>query len=157
VISGIGYPGGWLHDTLRGQQLVYIVHAWNYALEGRGYFAVMAATQPATADSALRIIREKIEKIKSDYVSDEELEMGKRVCNIMEDLYYSQTTASQAALAAQYEVMGLGYDYRSNLKQRIEAVTKDDVRKVAQKYLTRAATVVIRPDAQAYETETSMR
>jgi zinc protease len=155
VISGIGYPGGWLHETLRGQQLVYIVHAWNYALKGKGYFAVMAGTQPSTADSALTIIHEKVDKIRNDLVTDEELEMAKRACNIMEDLYYSQTTSAQASLAAQYEVMDLGYDHRHDFKERIEAVTKEDVRDVARKYLNESATVLITPEAGNYET--SMR
>jgi zinc protease len=144
VTSGIGYPGGWLHETLRGQRLVYIVHAWNYALPERGYFAVMAATAPATADSALGIIREKMTKIRNEYVTDQELAMGKRICNIMEDVYYSQTSSAQADFAAQYEVLGLGYNYRDNLRDRINAVTKEDVRAVAQKYLTTSATLVIK-------------
>ncbi len=155
VISGIGYPGGWLHETLRGQQLVYIVHAWNYALRGKGYFAVMAATQPSTADSALAIIHEKIDKIRDELVTDDELEMAKRACNIMEELYYSQTTAAQASLAAQYEAVGLGYDHRSGFKEKIEAVSKEDVREVARKYLNRSATVLVTPEGEAYET--SMR
>ncbi len=155
VISGIGYPGGWLHETLRGQQLVYIVHAWNYALRGRGYFAVMAATQPSTADSALAIIHEKVDRIRDELVTDEEIDMAKRACNIMEDLYYSQTTAAQAGLAAQYEVMGLGYDHRYDFKEKIEAVSKDDIREVARKYLNQSATVLIAPEDEEYET--SMR
>lgn len=155
VISGVGYPGGWLHAALRGQQLVYVVHAWNHALRGRGYFAVMAGTAPATADSALAVIRQKIDKIKAEYVSDEELEMGKRICNIMEDLYFSQTTASQAELAALYEVLGLGYDYRQNLRDKIDAVTREDVMEVARKYLTESATLMIRPGAES--SGTSMR
>jgi zinc protease len=145
ITSGIGYPGGWLHETLRGQKLVYYVHAWNNALPEGGYFAVLAGTAPATADSALRIIREKMDKAKREYVTDTELDMGKRICNIMEDLYYAQTVASQADRAAQDEVNGLGYDYRDNLKQMINAVTKEDVRAVAQKYLTESATLVIKP------------
>jgi zinc protease len=155
VISGIGYPGGWLHSTLRGQQLVYVVHAWNYTLEGRGYIALMAATAPETADTALAIINEKIDKIKNDYVTDEELEMSKRACTIMEDLYFSQTTAAQATLAAQYELMGLGYDHRDGMREKIHAVTREDVREVARKYLNNPATVLIKPELSAYET--SMR
>jgi zinc protease len=155
VISGIGYPGGWLHETLRGQQLVYIVHAWNYALRGKGYFAVMAATQPATADTALAIIHEKVDRIRGELVTDEEIDMAKRVCNVMEDLYYSQTTAAQATLAAQYEVMDLGYDHRYDFKEKIEAVSKEDIRDVARKYLNESATVLITPEGEEYET--SMR
>jgi zinc protease len=152
VISGIGYPGGWLHGTLRGNQLVYLVHAWNSVYKGKGYFAVIAATQPATADTALQIIDEKFAKIRDEYVTDEELENAKRICNIMEDLYYSQTIAAQAGLATQYEVLGLGYDHRAGFKEKINAVTKEDVREVANKYLNESATLVIRPDADDYQT-----
>ncbi len=148
VISGIGYPGGWLHETLRGQQLVYFVHAWNVANRGRGYFTVLAATSPATADSALKIIRSKIAKIRSEYVSEDELGTAKRICNIMEDLYYNQTSDAQANLAAMYELFGLGYDYRSKLKHEIEAVTKDDLLRVAQKYFTHSATLIIKPKGE---------
>ena len=115
----------------------------------------MAATQPSTADSALGIIHEKIAKIKTDLVTDEEIDMSKRICNIMEDLYYTQTTAAQASLAAQYEIMGLGFDHRYDFKEKIEAVTKEDIRRVAGKYLNESATVLITPEAQTYET--SMR
>ncbi len=152
VISGIGYPGGWLHGTLRGQQLVYLVHAWNAVFQGKGYFAVIAATQPETADTALVIINEKVDKIKNEYVTDEELENAKRICNLMQDLYYSQTISAQANLASQYEVLGLGYDHRVDFKQKINAITKEDVREVANKYLNESATIMIRPDADEYQT-----
>lgn len=147
ITSGIGYPGGWLHETLRGQRLVYYVHAWNNALPEGGYFAILAGTAPATADSALKIIRDKVAKAKAELVTDEELAMGKRIVNIMEDVSYAQTTASQAELAALYEVLGLGHDYRDSLKQKINAVTREDVQAVAQKYLTKSATLVIKPEA----------
>jgi zinc protease len=152
VISGIGYPGGWLHSTLRGNQLVYLVHAWNSVYKGKGYFAVIAATQPETADTALAIIDEKFAKIKDEYVTDEELDNAKRICNIMEDLYYSQTISAQAGLATQYEVLGLGYDHRAGFKEKINAITREDVREVANKYLNESATIVIRPDAGDYQT-----
>jgi zinc protease len=144
ITSGIGYPGGWLHETLRGQKLVYYVHAWNNALPEGGYFAILAGTAPATADSALKIIREKMDKAKREYVTDAELDQGKRVCNTMEDLYYAQTLASQAERAAQDELNGLGYDYRDDFKERINAVTKEEVRAVAQKYLTKSVTLVMK-------------
>ncbi len=46
VMSGIGFPGGWLHTELRGKQLVYVVHASNWLGLEPGYFGIMAATQP---------------------------------------------------------------------------------------------------------------
>jgi zinc protease len=148
VMSGIGYPGGWLHGALRGQRLVYIVHLWNDAKRGKGYICVMAATTPEHADSALGIINAKIEKARTELVTDEELEMGKRGCIIMEDLYYSQTTASQANLNGQYEVRGLGYDYRDTIREKVRAVTSEDLRRVANKYLTNTAVIVITPEPE---------
>jgi predicted Zn-dependent peptidase len=71
--------------------------------------------------------------------------MGKRICNVMEDVSYAQTTADQANIAAQYEIVGLGYNYRDTLREKINGVTKEDVRRVAQKYLTESATLVIKP------------
>ena len=44
VTSGIYYPGGWLHTDLRGQGLVYVVHAYNWTGYDAGYFGVYAAT-----------------------------------------------------------------------------------------------------------------
>jgi predicted Zn-dependent peptidase len=96
-------------------------------------------------------MREKIDKIKTDYVSDEELEMGKRVCNIMEDLYFSQTTGSQANVAAQYEILGLGYDYRDGFKEKIDAVSKEDVRDVARKYFKESAGIIITPEMEEWD------
>jgi zinc protease len=148
VMSGIGYPGGWLHGALRGEQLVYIVHLWNDARRGKGYVCVMAATTPEHADSALSIINAKIEKAKTELVTDEELEEGKRGCIIMENLYYSQTTASQAGLNGQYEVRGLGYDYRDTIREKVRAVTKEDLRRVANKYFTDSAVIVITPEPE---------
>jgi zinc protease len=45
------------------------------------------------------------------------------------------TIASQARTAALDELFGLGYDYDKHFDQRIEAVTLDDVVRVARKYL----------------------
>ena len=49
-MSGIGFPGGWLHTELRGKQLVYVVHAFNWMGLEPGYFGIMAATQPQHAE-----------------------------------------------------------------------------------------------------------
>ncbi|MBW2109243.1 MAG: insulinase family protein, partial [Deltaproteobacteria bacterium] len=48
VISGVGYPSGWLYEALRGgkQSLVYYIHAYPaFGVDG-GYFGVMTQTTP---------------------------------------------------------------------------------------------------------------
>jgi len=66
IISGIGYPSGWLHDGLRGgeKSLVYYIHAYPaFGIDG-GYFAVMAQTTMENYDKVVNIILEKINLIK---------------------------------------------------------------------------------------------
>jgi zinc protease len=146
ITSGIGYPGGWLHDTLRGNQLVYYVHAWNDARSDPGYYAIQAATNPATADTALAIILEKQELIKQDAYSDEEMEQAKNACIVMQGLYYNQSNADQAALAASNEIRGLGYDYADAFEEHIKAVTRDDIQRVARKYFQNYGLIMTKPE-----------
>ena len=147
ITSGIGYPGGWLHNTLRGSQLVYFVHAWNDARSDPGYYAIQAATNPATADTALKIILEKQELIKQDVFTDQELEQAKSACIVMQNLYYNQTNSAQAALAATNEIQDLGYNYADNYEQRINSVTREDIRRVANKYFQNYGLIMTRPES----------
>jgi zinc protease len=147
ITSGIGYPGGWLHNTLRGNQLVYFVHAWNDARSDPGYYAIQAATNPATADTALQIILEKQELIKQDAFSDEELEQARSACIVMQGLYYNQTNSAQASLAGSNEIRGLGYDYSADFQERINAVTREDIKRVANEYFQNYGLIMTRPES----------
>ena len=40
---------------------------------------------------------------------------------------------------------GFGYDYRDTIREKVRAVTKEDLMRVANKYFTNTATVVITP------------
>src|SRR5262249_44444655 len=40
IVSGLDLPGGWLHNALRGQQLVYVVHAFSWLGLESGYFGI---------------------------------------------------------------------------------------------------------------------
>jgi zinc protease len=147
ITSGIGYPGGWLHNTLRGGQLVYFVHAWNDARSDPGYYAIQAATNPATADTALKIILKKQELIKQAAFTDQELEQAKSACVVMQNLYYNQTNSAQATLAATNEIRGLGYDYADNYEERIKAVDREDIERVANEYFQNYGLIMTRPES----------
>ncbi len=145
IISGIYYPGGWLHADLRGKGLVYVVHAYNWTGLDEGYFGIYAATMDEALDEAVGIIDGYIEQIKSDYVTDEELQLAKQLCSVMDETQ-SQTNASQANDAAVAELYGLGYDFTDDYAQRISEVTKEDVMRVARKYLNNPVTILRRPE-----------
>ncbi len=153
VTSGIYYPGGWLHTDLRGNSLVYVVHAYNWTGLDAGYFGIYAATFDEALDQALGIINDHMGRIASEPVSDEEIELAKQLCVIM-DQTSKQTNLDQAKDAAIAELYGLGYDYNDDYAERIRKISKEDVLSVAQKYLTNPVTVIRRPEPDEHaETE----
>ena len=60
----------------------------------------------------------------------------------------SPTISGQAQHAALDELYGLGYDYDKTFDARINAVTRDDVVRVARKYLNNHVLVTTSPDAE---------
>lgn len=145
VLSGIGFPGGWLHTELRGKQLVYVVHALSWLGLEPGYFGIIAATQPQKVDEVVAIIRSHIDKAKAGEISDEELQRAKRL-TLIADRLDMQTNSQLASDAALNELYGLGYDFSQHDQQRLNAVTKAEVQRVAQKYLNHPTIVITTPN-----------
>jgi len=145
IISGIYYPGGWLHTDLRGNQLVYVVHAYNFTGFDNGYFGLYAATFDEALEQAMGIIDGHMERIATEPVEDEELDKAKQLCVIMRQTS-RQTNSSQANDAGIAELYGLGYDYTQDYASKIKAVTKEQVLAVGQKYLKNPLTILRRPE-----------
>jgi len=144
VISGIGYPSGWLHRDLRGNRLVYVVHAFNQLAKDPGYFGIFAATTADKLDTTLAIISHDIDRIKTELVSEEELRVAKQMCITMKALY-TQKNSDQAKIAARDELLGLGYDFSERYEENINSITAEDVKRVANKYLNNYAIVISKP------------
>jgi zinc protease len=144
ILSGIGFPGGWLHTELRGKQLVYVVHAFNWLGLEPGYFGIMAATQPQKVDEVIEVMRQNLAKAKAGDISDDELERAKQLAIIAERLD-RQTNDQLAKDAALNELYGLGYDFSAREKALLDKVTKTDVQRVAQAYLQHPTIVITTP------------
>jgi len=146
VISGIGYPSGWLHDALRGgdRSLVYYVHAYPaFGMDG-GYFGVMVQTTSDNYDAVLEIILEKTALIRTKEVNEQTLRRAKDMCITMHELGL-ETIAAQASSVALNEILGLGTDYDSKYPALIEKVTPADVLRVARKLLSHHLIVATKP------------
>jgi zinc protease len=134
VLSGIGYPSGWLHEALRGgdRSLVYYVHAYPYYGIDGGYFGIITQTTMANYQKVLDIISEKMRRIQEEPVTDEELKLAKQMVITMHDLGL-ETNASQAFSAAVSEALGLGYDWDQRYRDLIRRVTPEDIQRVAKR------------------------
>ena len=144
IMSGYSYPGGWLHQELRGEGLVYFVHAFQITGPAPGYFAVLSQTQPDKIDEVVGRIRQNVARAKEGKISEEEFRTAVQMVTSLH-AQENTTIAAQARQAALDELYGLGYDYDKTFDARIEAVTLEDVVRVARKYLNNHLLVTSSP------------
>jgi predicted Zn-dependent peptidase len=109
-----------------------------------GAFTVQTSVRNPVTDSALTEIFHEIRRIRSEPVSEEELQRAKNFIagSFVRSLENPGTIASYAINIERY---GLPEDYYRDYLQNLEKVTVEDVRRVAQSYLApdRAAIVVV--------------
>ena len=152
IISGYRMPSGWLHEELRGNQLVYVVHAYEFTGLAPGYFGAFAACEPGKVTEVIEALERNLAKAARGEFTEEELARAKGVV-IAAEIIDRQTNGDLASTAALDELYGLGYDHWESLAERIDAVTMAEVKRVAEKYLTRPHLVCVttpKPEAVKY-------
>ncbi len=151
IISGYCLPGGWLHTELRGKQLVYVVHAYNFPALAPGAFITYAAGEPRKAPEILRIIDANLRKAAT--YTPTEVEIKRAVNTILTaDVLGNQSMGSLAMTAATDELFGFGYDFRNKIEAIYAKVTPADVAAVGKKYLSGGYfTVVTTPEPKLVE------
>ncbi len=147
ITSGYSYPGGWLHNELRGEGLVYFVHALQITGPAPGYFVVISQVAPDKIQEVVGRIKKSLDRAKAGDISDEEFERCKEMV-IALHAQENTTISAQAQQAALDDLYGLGYNYDKTFDARIQAVTKDDVITAANKYLNNHVLVTSSPQAE---------
>lgn len=147
VMSGYGYPGGWLYEELRGKGLVYEVYAFDASYLDTGYFGAYAVCQPAKVPEVTAVMMAAIARAREGRITEEELKLAKSRI-VTTELLQNQTNGSQAMDAAVNELYGLGYRFGDSLKMRTEAVTAEDLKRVAVKYFREPVIAVTTPEPE---------
>jgi len=111
---------------------VYGVYQPNYDFPG--VIFVVCQTKSENTVKAIRAIKEEIENITQSEVTDEELSLAKE--NFLNSFVFNFDTKGEIV----ERLMRLAFfdyplDFLQKAKERIEGMTKDDVLRVAQKYL----------------------
>ncbi len=102
--------------------------------QGFGWFIAAMGTRPQNYQVALDGILEEMKKIKTERVSEQELEKAKNgIWGNM--LMYRLARISQAYYMCVNEFEGVGYDYDDKYIDALRKVTVDQVKQVAEKYL----------------------
>jgi predicted Zn-dependent peptidase len=107
-----------------------------------GTFRASFQSKSASTSQAIQIVLDEINRMRTSKVSAEELETAKN--SLIETFPRIFSTAAQiAGTFAQDEYTKRPVDYWDTYRQRVAALTVDDVQRVAQKYLDPSKLVIL--------------
>ncbi len=132
VLSG---QGGRLFRELRDRQgLAYSVTSFSQVGLDPGYFGTYIATSPENVEAAIQGLKNELERVGTGDITEEELERAKRYVIGTYEIG-QQGHAAQAMTMGLDERYGLGFDFGKRFVRAIEGVTREDVVRVARKYI----------------------
>ena len=115
--------------------LAYVVRSSFDSMKIAGLFTTYIATEPKNIQVCLDGFREEIGKLQAELVSDKELEDAKN--NIIgKRKFFHETNSQKAYYLGYFENMELGAEFDFEVEEKIRAVTKEDIKRVANKYLS---------------------
>jgi zinc protease len=114
---------------------------------GTGHIIFYVLTDPSAAENVKAVLRKEIVRLRQEPLADKELADIKTYLKGRHkaSLELNESLAFQSSLD---ELYGIGYDDHRSYDGRIDSITKEDVQRAAEKYLTleNAVTVVTRPE-----------
>ncbi|MBN2064390.1 MAG: insulinase family protein [Sedimentisphaerales bacterium] len=138
----VGSNTGWLHETLRGKSLVYYAFCFDFKGFVPGYITATAQCEADKAPEVLAIIEELLNKAAKGDFTDENVNSAKSNL-VNSEVFKTLTLASSAMSAASDELFFNDSNYSAGNADRYMAVTTDDVKNIAKKYLGQQRTITV--------------
>lgn len=148
ILGGGGFASRLMKVVRSKAGLAYGISSAFDAGKFAGSFAVNTQTKNKSSNETLQLILEQLRDIQQHPVSDAELASAKKFLIGSFPLKLDRQ-GSIASFMLQVELYGLGLDYAERYPKLIDAVTKADIQRVAQKYLHPDALVLIAVANQA--------
>ncbi|MDB6026570.1 MAG: Peptidase inactive domain protein [Verrucomicrobiales bacterium] len=129
--------------------LAYYVGAQHFMGLAPGYFAFYCGTAPGKTDLVEKEFLKEVELLRSEGLTETELKRSKAKV-LGQKKIARQDVGHLATSAALDELYGLGFDFTDKEDAKVEAVTLEQVKAAAQKYLKPDAYVsaVVQPEAE---------
>ncbi len=141
ILSGMG---GRIHRILREENpFAYATTFFNHMLFEAGAVGVYIGTDRKYADEVERLVKAEIERIDREGFTAREVENGKSY--LVGNHYVRMQSNSAIATSMCLDTLhGLKANYFKTWPSRIDAVTREDVNRVARKYLSLEKMVKVR-------------
>jgi zinc protease len=134
-VLGSGGFSSRLTDSIRTQAgLAYSVGSYFVASKSPGPFEIVMQTKTASVSDAVTRARQEVERIRTQPISDDELQEAKRYLTGTFPLRLD-SNGKIADFIAQAWFYELGMNYADAYIERVNAVTVADVQRVAETYL----------------------
>jgi predicted Zn-dependent peptidase len=140
-----GGMSGRLFGELRDRQgLAYSTGAMYPSRTGQSFVVAYIGTAPASAQRSEEAMKQQIDRVGVEPLSEGELARAKRYVLGQFDLD-RRTNARLAWYAGFFEAAGVGQGFAESYPRAVEAVTVDDVQRVARIYLSAPTVVRLEP------------
>jgi zinc protease len=135
ILGGTGYFESRLWQELRQKRgLVYSVGTRVKADRDRGDLEIMLSTSPGNVRAALGIVRDELQRLRTQPVSQNELEDAK-IRLISAALLNESSASGQVDEIGEIARYNLPRTYYGTLAQRYAAITPADLQRIAKQYL----------------------
>lgn len=125
LLSGMSYPSGLLHNQLRSEQLVYVVHAVPIQYKFDDWLYIYALTEPKKVTNVSQVIRESYRQLTQS-ITKKQLTLAKEQV-LFNQLQRNQHIAAQTmALFEQYDRFGR-YISISEISDTLDTITHADM------------------------------
>ncbi len=142
VLGGGSFSSRLYREVREKRGLAYSVYSYLSTLGHAGLFLGGTSTRNDRAAETLRIIEEEVVRIAKEGPTDEELAQAKSYLTGSYLLHFD-TSAKVASQLLEIQLSDLGIDYFERRNKMVNAVTAEDVRRAAKRFLTDSKLLVI--------------
>ncbi len=134
ILGGGGFASRLMEEIRNKRGLAYSVASFFDPGKYPGSFQIVLQTKNSSAKEAISLSLQQVERIQKELVSEKELEGAKKYL-IGSFPMRLDTQGKLANFLSQVEYFGLGLNYPEKYPSLIRSVTREDVLRVAKKYL----------------------
>jgi zinc protease len=134
ILGGGGFSSRLMEEIRNKRGLAYSVYSYFEPGKFPGSFQIGLQTKNVSAKEAISLAREEMKRIQKEPVSEKEIE-GARKYSIGSFPMRMDTQGKLVNFLLQVEYYRLGLDYPEKYSRLIQSVTREEVLRVARKYL----------------------
>jgi predicted Zn-dependent peptidase len=130
-IMGSGMSSRLFREVREERGLAYAIYAFRLAYADAGAWGVYVGTTPSQTDTALKVIRDELDKVMEEGVTEDELDRAKGSMRGGLALSLEDSNSRMIRLGRD-ELAGMPHLSTDERLERLEAVTREDVQQVAR-------------------------